>query len=704
MSAEGQENKSVAVLTQPQAARELARLAGLIAHHDTCYHTHDLPEISDAEYDGLRRRHLGIEERFPELRQAGGPSARVGAAPASGFAKHRHAVAMLSLGNAFSDDDVVEFLARIRRFLGLGDADALVMTAEPKIDGLSASLRFEAGRLVVGATRGDGAQGENITANLRHVIGIPQSIDAPDLPEIFEIRGEVYMSHTDFTALNARQEADGKAPFANPRNAAAGSLRQLDASITATRSLKFFAYGWGEVSHLPGDTQFDVIAAFARWGLATNPAMRRCETAKQMLETYREIEAQRGTLGYDIDGVVYKVDRLDYQKRLGFVARAPRWAVAHKFPAEQATTKLEDIEIQVGRTGALTPVAVLAPVTVGGVVVTHASLHNQDEIARKDLRIGDLVTVQRAGDVIPQVLGPVAGAPRGPEEFIFPDICPCPLKTVAMAEVSPKTGKTDVVRRCTGALACPFQRVEHLKHFASRAAFDIEGLGAKQIEVFHAEGLIETPVDIFTFARRDADLAPEKRLAAREGWGDLSATNLFAAIDQRRKIGLDRFLIGLGIRHVGAGTAGLLARHFGTFDKIQTAITARSESDEHQDLLGIDGIGEAAVDAMAIFFAEPHNKQVIAGLLGELTIEPVAEVAGTSPVAGKIVVFTGSLEAMSRAEAKARAEALGAKVSGTVSKKTDIVVVGPGAGSKRTKAQALGLEVLDEAQWLALIG
>ena len=690
-------------LTAEQAEQELGRLAEEIAGHDARYYRDDAPTVSDAEYDALRRRNAAIEARFPNLVRPDSPSGRVGAAPAEKFDKVTHAVPMLSLGNAFNDDDVREFCDRIRRFLGLGANETVAMTSEPKIDGLSASLRYESGKLVVGATRGDGQVGENVTANLRTVKEIPETLAGAGWPDVVEVRGEVYMSHADFAALNERQRAEGKPVFANPRNSAAGSLRQLDSSVTARRPLKFFAYAWGEMSEEPFETQSEAIACLNTWGFTVNPLFKLCESVEDMLRSYRAIEEQRAALGYDIDGVVYKVDRLDWQKRLGFVSRAPRWATAHKFPAEQATTVLNDIEIQVGRTGQLTPVAKLEPVTVGGVVVSNATLHNEDEIARKDVRIGDTVVVQRAGDVIPQVVGPVLDKrPKGAEPYEFPEVCPA-CGSRAVRELNPKTGKHDAARRCTGGLICPAQAVERLKHFVSRTAYDIEGLGAKQVEAFYEEGLIAQPGDIFTLRERDGRSL--KKLKDREGWGETSVNNLFAAIDERRTIGLDRFIFGLGIRHVGETTARLLARTYGTVEAFSAAMEAAGdhESEAYRDLINVDGIGDVVAEAIAEFFAEEHNREVLNALLAEVSPEPLEAADTSSEVAGKTVVFTGSLELMTRSEAKARAEGLGAKVSGSVSAKTDYVVAGPGAGSKLKKAQELGVTVLTEEAWLAMI-
>lgn len=690
-------------LTQDQAADELARLAAEIAEHDKRYFQDDAPAISDADYDALRQRNAAIEARFPQLMREDSPSKSVGAAPAEKFDKVTHAVAMLSLGNAFDDEDVAEFVARVRRFLNLDASEPVVFTAEPKIDGLSANLRYERGHFVLGATRGDGQVGENVTANLRTIKDIPERLRGENIPDVFEVRGEVYMSHADFAALNKRQAEAGKQVFANPRNAAAGSLRQLDSSITAERPLRFFAYAWGEASRLPADTQLGVVEAMKAWGLATNPLMRRCSNVQELLELYKEIEQKRASLGYDIDGVVYKVDRLDLQRRLGFVSRSPRWAIAHKFPAEKATTVLLDIDIQVGRTGALTPVAKLAPVTVGGVVVTNATLHNEDEIARKDVRIGDTVTVQRAGDVIPQVLGPVLEKrPADAAPYAFPTVCPV-CGSHAVREVNEKTGKADAVRRCTGGLICPAQAVEKLRHFVSRNALDIEGLGTKQVELFFAEGVVRTPADIFSIERRQEEGA--FNLKEWEGFGETSVNNLFNAINERRNIGLDRFIFSLGIRHVGETTARLLARSYGSFESFRAGmIAARDQAGEAwQELLSIDGIGETVADALVEFFAEPHNEEELDRLLRELNPAAIEAARADTAVSGKTIVFTGSLEKMTRDEAKATAEALGAKVAGSVSKKTDLVVAGPGAGSKLKKAAEFGVQVIDEDGWLAML-
>ena len=790
-------------LTAAQAKSELARLAAEIARHDDLYHAKEAPEITDAAYDALRRRNEAIEARFPDLVRPDSPSKKVGAAPAEEFTTIRHRVPMLSLGNAFADEDVADFDSRVRRFLGLGASAEIELCAEPKIDGLSISLTYEKGKLTLAATRGDGQQGENVTANVRTIKQIPHTLKGKSVPDLIEVRGEIYLGHADFAALNKAQAAAAGKIFANPRNAAAGSLRQLDSSVTASRPLRFFAYTWGEAASLPADTQHGVIAAFQSWGLPVNPLLRRCGNVAELLTFYRDIEARRATLGYDIDGVVYKVDRLDWQNRLGFVSRSPRWAIAHKFPAEKATTILREIEIQVGRTGALTPVAKLEPVTVGGVVVSNATLHNEDEIARKDVRIGDTVIVQRAGDVIPQVLGAVIEKrPAGAVSYQFPRICPvCGSAAVREGEEEGSNGRTgesqdvadaaDVVRRCTGGLVCPAQAKERLKHFVSRNAFDIEGLGDERIDLFYESGRIRSPADIFTLATRDA--AGLDKLAEQKGFGQKSTDNLFAAIEARRRIGLDRFLFALGIRHIGETTARDLAKAFGTIEAFRSGVEAAARdrpgphylrlmgvsglgpksaealmqhwasraSDTRADLFGgtgamtfqqaiagikgvrsvaagalqaafgtvsafidttrkagreppgdgycelsgLQGIGTVATDALLDFFAEPRNVAVVDALLEQVTVLPFERPAvAASAVTGKTVVFTGSLEKLSRNEAKAQAERLGAKVAGSVSKKTDYVVAGADAGSKLTKAQELGLTVLSEDEWIALVG
>ncbi len=692
-------------MTPLEAADELERLAAELARHDEAYYREDEPEISDADYDALRRRNDEIEAAFPDLVLENSPSRRVGAAPSEKFGKVRHAVSMLSLGNAFADEDVREFVARIRRFLKLANDEPVDITAEPKIDGLSISLRYEAGRLVQAATRGDGQEGENVTRNVETIRDIPRKVSGNDFPDIFEVRGEIYMSHKDFAQLNQTQVQANAKVFANPRNAAAGSLRQLDASITAARPLRFFAYAWGQVDRLPADTQRGVLDAFDRWGFPVNPLTTLCTSVDELLAHYRSIEEQRASLGYDIDGVVYKVNRLDWQERLGFVSRSPRWAVAHKFAAEKAITILEGIDIQVGRTGALTPVARLKPVTVGGVVVSNATLHNEDEIIRKDIRIGDTVTIQRAGDVIPQVLGHLPDRrPADAVDYVFPTTCPA-CGSHAVREINEKTGKMDVVRRCTGGLICPAQRVERLKHFVSRNAFDIEGMGDKVIQEFYDDGLIQSPQDIFTLQARDERSL--KKLKDREGWGGTSASNLFAAIDERRRVGLDRFIYSLGIRHVGETTARTLARSYGTADQFLDAMTAAQDhaSEAYADLVNIDGIGDVVARAVAEFFAEPHNLSVVKELVDDhLDIQPLESVDTGSPVSGMTIVFTGALERMTRDEAKAMAERLGAKVAGSVSKKTNLVVAGPGAGSKLKKATELGVEVISEDDWFVRVG
>ena len=687
-------------LDRDQAQSELARLAETLATANAAYHRDDAPVMSDAEFDALRARNAEIEARFPELIRPDSPSRQIGAAPAEGFGKIRHARRMLSLANAFTDEDVADFVTGIRRFLGLAPEAALAFTAEPKIDGLSLSLRYEGGKLIHAATRGDGETGEDVSANARTIADIPDRLEGA--PEILEVRGEVYMSHADFAALNQRQSERGGKTFANPRNAAAGSLRQLDPAITAARPLRFFAYAWGESSERLAPTQTEAIARLGALGFATNPRFRRCDTPDDMLATYAEIEAQRAALGYDIDGVVYKLDELALQDRLGLRSTTPRWAIAHKFPAERAWTVLEGIDIQVGRTGALSPVARLRPVTVGGVVVSNATLHNEDYIAGRDsrgapiregrdIRLGDWVEVYRAGDVIPKIRDiDLTRRPQGAAPYHFPETCP-ECGSPAIREPG------DSVRRCTGGLVCPAQAVERLKHFVSRAAFDIEGLGAKQVESFWRDGWVQTPRDIFTLEARFGPGQP-RQLKNREGWGETSARKLFAAIDDKRRIGLARFLFALGIRHVGETSASMLAAHYGRWEAFREAVEAGAED----DLLAIDGVGPVMVRALrSAFEAEGGEIDALAEML---EITPAESRASDSPVAGKTLVFTGTLERMTRAEAKARAESLGAKVAGSVSAKTDLLIAGPGAGSKAKKATDLGVEVIDEEGWLRLIG
>jgi DNA ligase (NAD+) len=691
----------VAELTEAQAKAEHARLEAEIAAHDRRYYEEDAPTVSDAEYDKLRQRYGAIEARFPRLRTPASLTQRVGAAPSARFAKVRHAVPMLSLDNAFSEDDVRDFVGRIRRFLRLSDDEEIAFSAEPKIDGLSMSLRYEKGALVTGATRGDGYEGEDVTANVKTLADIPQRLKATSIPAICEVRGEVYMTKHAFLALNKRQAETGGQIFANPRNSAAGSLRQKDPSITAARPLGFFAYAWGEMSEMPAETQSGMIKWFERCGFKTNPLTKLCRGLDALLDFHHQIEAQRGTLDYDIDGVVYKVDRLDWQERLGFVSRSPRWAVAHKFPAERAITALKDIEIQVGRTGALTPVAKLEPVTVGGVVVQNATLHNADEIARLDVRIGDTVEIQRAGDVIPQVLGVIADKrPRGAKPYEFPKVCPCPLHTEVVRDQT-ATGEQGVIARCTGEFACPYQIVEHLKHFVSRRAFDIDGLGDKQIELFYERGWVKEPADIFTLEERNSKI----HLEEVEGFGETSVRNLFAAITARRQIALERFIYALGIRHVGETTAVALARGYGSWDAFHDACLrlAKGDDDTRQDMDALDQIGDTVIDSLRDYFAEAHNRRRIERLAAQVQIHEAAKPRSDSAVAGKTVVFTGTLETMTRDEAKASAERLGAKVSGSVSKKTDYVVAGPGAGSKLADAQKLGVKVLTEDEWAKLV-
>ena len=765
------------LLTLEQAREELARLTAELAHHDRLYHQQDAPEISDADYDVLKARALAIEDRFPELTQDDSPSQRVGAAVSSQFAEVRHGVPMLSLDNAFDSQEVRDFEARVRRFLKLSADQPVAFVAEPKIDGLSASLRYEDGVLVVGATRGDGRTGEDVTANLRTLADVPQKLEGSGWPAVIEVRGEVYASNDGFDAFNRAAEAEGRRTYANPRNFAAGSLRQKDPNITAQRPLKFFAYAWGEVSAPFADTQSEALERLERWGFQVNSRSTRVEGVDALLGLYDRLQADRATLGYDIDGIVYKVDRLDWQQRLGFVSRTPRWAIAHKFPAQQAQTVLEGIEVQVGRTGSLTPVARLHPVTVGGVVVRNATLHNEDEIARKDVRIGDTVVLQRAGDVIPQILGVVLEKrPADAVPYVFPTRCP-----VCGSEAERPEG--EVRRRCTGGLICDAQLVERLKHFVGRRAFDIEGLGEKQLIAFHERGWLRQPADIFRLARD-----PEKldALRAEDGYGETSVANLVAGIEARRTIALDRLIFALGIREIGEQTSLLLARHFGSWSAFHAAVLEAASgmaspewvrlaeghgvsprtlsvmaaaelpaadpwpeapidqklalafpgvaaparravvglapdwagivelarvareggpSPTLGEIAGISGVGPVAARAIAAFFHEPHNRAVVDALLEQLDrVEDAERPKTDTAVAGKTVVFTGALERFTRDAAKARAESLGAKVSGSVSKKTDYLVAGPGAGSKLADAQKHGVQILTEDEWLALIG
>jgi len=768
-------------LFESAAREELERLTVELARHDALYHGADAPEISDADYDALKRRALEIEDLFPDLTGPASPSRVVGPAGSGQFSPVRHGAPMLSLDNAFSREEVTDFVARIRRFLKLAADEPVDFVGEPKIDGLSASLRYEHGVLITGATRGDGRTGEDVTANLRTIADIPQSLAGDDWPEVIEVRGEVYAPNEAFGDFNAAADAAGQRTYANPRNFAAGSLRQKDPAITAKRPLRFFAYAWGETSRSFADTQAGALEALESWGFQVNDRSRKVEDAAGLQALYAELERDRAGLGYDIDGVVYKVDRLDWQTRLGFVARTPRWAIAHKFPAQQATTVLEGIDIQVGRTGSHTPVARLHPVTVGGVVVRNATLHNADEIARLDVRVGDTVTLQRAGDVIPQILGVVDASRLGRgESWVFPQTCICPLKTVLVKETN-ASGVESVVRRCTGELACPFQRIEHLKHFCSRRAFDIEGLGEKQLMAFHERGWINQPADIFRLARD-----PEKldALRAEDGYGETSVRNLVSGIDARRTIALDRFIYGLGVRDIGEQTSIVLARAFETWHAFETACLAAAEGIPSEDwvrlneapavsprvvaalaaatppaadpwpeapidqkialafpglaaparrglatladdwvglvrlatvarhqgpseglgqIAGVSGVGPVAARALALFFRETHNRAMVDALVAEMKrIEDAEKPKSDTPVAGKTVVFTGSLERFTRDEAKARAESLGAKVSGSVSKKTDYLVAGPGAGSKMADAAKLGVAILTEDEWLTL--
>ncbi|MCX5497124.1 NAD-dependent DNA ligase LigA [Kaistia dalseonensis] len=704
--------KDVEALSEAEAAADHAALAAEITENDIRYHQEDAPVISDADYDALRRRLYAIEARFPGLKSA--VSAAVGAAPSAKFGKVRHVVPMLSLDNAFADQDVIDFVERAKRFLRIDPATPVPFTAEPKIDGLSLSLRYVNGRLETAATRGDGFEGENVTANVRTIDEIPNTLPK-GVPEIVEIRGECYMAHSDFEALNARMLEENGKVFANPRNAAAGSLRQLDPKITASRPLRYFAYAWGEMSALPSSTQLGMVEAFSGWGLPTNPRMVLCQAVDEALAFYHGLEEDRSRLGYDIDGVVYKVNDLALQNRLGFVSRSPRWAIAHKFAAQQAFTILNGIDIQVGRTGALTPVAKLEPITVGGVVVSNATLHNEDYIKGiggdgqpirdgVDIRVGDTVVVQRAGDVIPQIVSVLLEKrPADSVPYEFPTICPA-CGSHAVRE------EGEAVRRCTGGLICPAQAVERIRHFVSRNAFDIEGLGEKQVQAFYEWGLITQPADIFTLEQRDERSL--QKLKNREGWGDTSARNLFAAINERRRIAVNRFVYALGIRHVGETNAKRLMRHYASVEALEEAARAAIAPGEAfpkgneawAEMVDIEGIGAVVAEAVVDFFGEPHNVEALRRLLAEVKPEPLEAAKTESPVAGKTVVFTGSLERMTRDEAKAMAERLGAKVSGSVSKKTDLVVAGPGAGSKLKVAAENNIEVIDEDGWFKLVG
>jgi DNA ligase (NAD+) len=702
----------VAKLTKAQAKVEHMRLALELEGHDKRYYQEDAPTVSDAEYDALRQRYGAIEKRFPEFVTSDSPSQKVGAAPSGRFKKVHHSMPMLSLDNAFDEQDVLDFVGRIERFLKLSD-DKINFSAEPKIDGPSMSLRYEGGELVTAATRGDGAEGEDVTANIRTLEDVPQKLKGRNVPDVCEVRGEVYMTKKAFLALNERQKAAGDTVFANPRNSAAGSLRQKDPSITASRPLGFFAYSWGQMSAMPENTQTGMIHWFERCGFKTNPLTKLCHSVEHLIAFHRKIEEQRAELDYDIDGVVYKIDRIDWQERLGFVSRTPRWAIAHKFPAERAMTVLKDIEIQVGRTGSFTPVGKLEPVGVGGVIVQNVTLHNEDYIKGignkgeqlregRDIRLGDTVVIQRAGDVIPQVVDVVIDKrPKNAKEFHFPKKCPCPLHTDVVREET-ATGEEGSRARCTGEFACPFQKIEHLKLFVSRRAFDIDGLGEKQLQYFFDEGWVKEPADIFTLQKRNAKL----KLEEIEGYGETSVRNLFAAVESRRRIALERFIYALGMRHVGETTALALARGYGSWDAFHDACLKVAKDDEETiaEMDALDQIGDTVIKSVAAYFGENHNRGIVERLTKEVTILDAEKPKSNSAVAGKTVVFTGSLEKMTRDEAKATAERLGAKAAGSVSKKTDYVVAGPGAGSKLAEAKKHGVAVLTEDEWLKLIG
>ena len=706
-----QTNKApVALLTAKEAAAEHARLTKEISEHDKRYYQQDRPTISDAEYDELRRRYNAIEARFPDLRTIESLSLKVGVAPAGRFKKVRHAVPMLSLDNAISDQDVVDFVGRIRRFLKLSDDEKIAFSAEPKIDGLSVSLRYEDAELVTGATRGDGAEGEDVTANIRTLEDVPKELKGRLVPKICEVRGEVYMTKHAFLALNERQKEAGGQIFANPRNSAAGSLRQKDPKITAVRPLGFFAYAWGEMSEMPEDTQSGMIKWFEGRGFKTNPLTKLCRSTDELIAFHKKIEDGRAKLDYDIDGVVYKVDRIDWQERLGFVSRSPRWAIAHKFPAERATTVLRDIEIQVGRTGSLTPVGKLEPVGVGGVIVQNVTLHNEDYIkgigggeplrGGHDLRIGDTVVVQRAGDVIPQIVDVLIDKrPGDAKPFHFPKKCPCDLHTDVVREET-ATGDQGARARCTGEFACPYQKTQHLMLFVSRRAFDIEGLGEKQIELFFDKGWVKEPADIFTLEKKH-----KSELLEEEGYGETSVRNLFNAIERRREISLDCFIYALGIRHVGETTALALARSYGSWNAFHDAALKVAKRDEEviAEMDALDQIGNTVIEAIASYFVEKRNRDIVERLINEVRVLDAEKPTTDSKIAGKTVVFTGSLEKMTREEAKAQADRLGAKTAGSVSRKTDFVVAGPGAGSKLAEARKLGVKVLSEDEWLKLI-
>jgi len=679
------------------AKKRIAFLSREIKAADALYYQDDNPALSDAEYDALRQELIALEAEFPHLIAKDSPTLSVGVKPSGKFGKITHTVAMLSLDNAFSYDDVYEFQKRSRRFLRLSEDKALSLTAEPKIDGLSAALRYQQGKLVSGATRGDGKVGEDVTANLLTVKDIPKILSGSGWPDILEVRGEVYIDHADFNAMNEAQVKAGKKPYKNPRNAAAGSLRQIDPTITGQRPLKFFAYAWGETSSPIATTQYEAVERLAVWGFTINPQMKLCISIGEAINQYSKILRNRANLGYDIDGVVYKVNDLALQERLGFVSRAPRWAIAHKFPAEKAITTVEKIDVQVGRTGALTPVARLAPITVGGVVVSNATLHNEDEINRLKVRVGDTVEIQRAGDVIPQILRVMGDVGGRSDDYQLPLKCP-ECGGEAVRDIDEKTGRVDVVRRCRNGLSCPAQAIEGLKHFVSRRAFDIDGLGAKQIELFYEKGWIKEPADIF---KLDYDA-----ISKLEGFGQTSANNLEAAINARKEIGFARALYALGIRHVGQGNADLISKHYLSWAKMQTALIAAKThiGEDWAELISVDGMGEAAAGSLVDFFNAPNNAKMIENLLRAITVIDAEAPSSDSPVSGQTVVFTGKLEKFSRDEAKAKAQSLGAKVSGSVSAKTDILIAGPGAGSKLKKATELGVKTLTEDEWLELIG